>query len=419
MMKTQTIAPSQPIAARIRGPRRRSWRKFVPYVVLLGLIIAIATGLWPKPICVETATIIRGPLTVSVFEEGKTRVRHRYVISAPVAGFLYRVELRPGARLEVGKTVLATIEAQLSGFLDARASAEAEARVKAAEATKMQRRAELDRAKSALELANKDLARADALRKTGTIATQEWDTTENRVQMLTRELHASEFASHVADFEIAQAQAALIQAQPPALEKSEPTRIVAPVDGYVLNVYEESARVVASGMPIMEVGDPQDLEAEIELLSSDAVGVAPGADVSIEHWGGDSPLRGRVSIVEPGAFTKISALGVEEQRVKVRVDFVDPTPPGRDLGDRYRVEARIVTWHGDYVLQVPTGALFRRGNNWTTFIVKDGKARLREVEIAHNSGVDAEVRSGVSPGDMVIIHPPDTVHDGASVSADH
>jgi HlyD family secretion protein len=169
-------------------------------------------------------------------------------------------------------------------------------------------------------------------------------------------------------------------------------------------------------MPIMEVGDPQDMEAEIELLSNDAVGVAPGADVSIEHWGGDSPLRGRVSVVEPGAYTKISALGVEEQRVKVRVDFLDPTPPGRELGDRYRAEARIVTWRSDDVLQVPTGALFRRGNDWMTFAVKQGKARLRKVEIAHNNGVAAEVRSGLSEGEQVVIHPAETVHEDASVS---
>src|SRR5262249_32813618 len=229
----------------------------------------------------------------------------------------------------------------------------------ATQATKMQRKAELDRATAALDLANRELARADALRKTGAIATQEWDTAENRVQVLTRELHAAEFALHVADFEIAQAEASLKQAQHPESEKSEPLRILAPVDGYVLNVYEESARVVTPSMPIMEVGDLQDLEAEIELLSSDAVGVTPGADVSIEHWGGESPLRGRVSLVEPGAFTKISALGVEEQRVKVRVDFLDRIPAGRELGDRYRLEARIVTWHSDDVLQVPTGALFR------------------------------------------------------------
>jgi hypothetical protein len=206
-----------------------------------------------------------------------------------------------------------------------------------------------------------------------------------------------------------------MQAQHPESEKSGPLQILAPVDGYVLNVYEESAGVVTPSLPIMEVGYPQDLEAEIELLSSDAVGVAPGADVSIEHWGGDSPLRGRVSVVEPGAFTKVSALGVEEQRVKVRVDFLDSAPSG--LGDRYRVEARIVTWRGHNVLQVPTGALFRRGNDWMTFAARQGKAQLRKVEITHNNGVAAEVCSGLSEGDAVIIHPPDTVHDGVSILA--
>jgi len=418
-MKTKSIAPSQPMSSRRTRRRPGRLRKLIPYAVLVGLIVAIVAGMWPKPVRVETATITRAPLTVSVFEEGKTRIRHRYVISSAVAGFLNRVELRPGARIQAGKTVLAIVEAQMSGFLDARALAETEARVKAAEATKMQRSAELDRATAALDLANKELYRADALHKTGAIAAQEWDTAENRVQLLTRELHTAEFALHVADFEIAQARATLKQAQHPESDKSEPLRILAPVDGYVLNVYEESERVVTASTPIMEVGDTKDLEAEIELLSSDAVGVAPGADVSIEHWGGESPLRGRVSVVEPGAFTKISALGVEEQRVKVRVDFLDPTPPGRELGDRYRVEARIVTWHGDDVLQVPTGALFRGGNDWMTFAFKEGKARLRKVEIAHNNGIAAEVRSGLVQGDDVIIHPADTVHDGASVSADH
>jgi HlyD family secretion protein len=414
MMKTKGLASPPAVAPRgIQGQPKL--RNLIPYVILAGLAIAIVMALWPKPVRVETAAIRRGPLTVSVFEEGKTRIRHRYMISAPIAGFLNRVELRPGARIQMGKTVLAIIEAQLSGFLDARALAEAEARINVAQATKMQRKAELDRAVAALDLASKELARDDTLRKTGAIATREWDTAENRVQVLTRELHAAEFALHVADFEIAQAEASLKQAQRPATEKSEPLRILAPVDGYVLNVYEESARVVTPSMAIMEVGDLQDLEAEIELLSSDAVGVTPGADVSIEHWGGESPLRGRVSLVEPGAFTKISALGVEEQRVKVRVDFLDPIPPDRELGDRYRLEARIVTWHGNDVLQVPAGALFRHGNSWMVFVAKDSRAMLRKVEIVHNNGIAAEVLSGLAQGDAVIIHPPDAIHDGVPI----
>jgi HlyD family secretion protein len=413
-MKTSTA--SKPAASRTTRSQRGRWRKFVPYVIAVAILAAVVAGLRPKPITVETASVTRGPLLVTVFEEGKTRIRHRYVISPPVAGFLNRVELRAGAPIKAGETVLATIRAEPSGFLDPRTRAEAEARAKAAETTRMQRQAEVDRANASLELAGKEFTRADALRKTGAIATQQWDSAENRVQVLTRELRASEFALRVADFEVAQAHAALLQASEPTAEQSEPLKIISPVDGYVLNVYEESARIVTPATPIMEVGDPRDLEAEIELLSSDAVGVEPGADVSIEQWGGEAPLRARVSVVEPGAFTKISALGVEEQRVKVRVDFLDPMPPGRELGDRYRVEARIVTWRGVDVLQVPTGALFRRGSDWMAFVVENDKAVLRKVEITHNNGVAAEVGSGLSQDDVVIIHPPDAVKDGAAVA---
>jgi HlyD family secretion protein len=414
MMKTKRLSQVAPAAR--RGWSQR-WRKPIPYVVAGGIIIVVVAGFWPKPIRVEVGAVSRGSLIVSVYEEGKTRIRHRYVVSPPVAGFLRRVDLRPGAPIERGKTVLALVEPQMPGFLDARTLAQAKATLKAAEATKMQRQSEVGRAEAALDLANKDLTRADALRRSGAIAAQEWDADQNRVQMLTRGLHAAEFALRVAEFEVSQAQAALMQAQRSDTEKSEPVQILAPVDGYVLNVFEESARVVTPGMPIMEVGDPQDLEAQIELLSSDAVGVGPGAEVSIEHWGGETPLRGRVSVVEPAAFTKISALGVEEQRVMVRVDFVDSPPPGRDLGDRYRVEARIVTWRGDNVLQVPSAALFRHGNDWMTFVVRQGKARVQRVEITHNNGVAAQLLSGLSEGDSVIIHPPNNVREGVAVSS--
>jgi HlyD family secretion protein len=379
------------------------------------LLAAIVLGLWPKPIPVETAVVNRGPLTVSVLEEGKTRIRHRFAISPPVAGYLNRVALRAGAPIRAGETVLATIEAEQSGFLDPRTRAEAEARVKAAEASRQQRRSETDRARAALDLAQKDFARANELLQGKVISRQEWDTAENRVNLLSRELNAAEFALRVAGFELTQARATLVQLQSPEAGPSQRLPIVSPVDGYVLNVYEENARVIAAGTPIMEVGDPRDLEAEIELLSSDAVAVAPGAEVSIEQWGGEGNLRGRVSLVERGGFTKISALGVEEQRVKVRVDFLDSPPPGNELGDRYRVEARIATWHGEDVLQVPTGALFRRGGDWMTFVVAGGKAKLRKVEIAHNNGLAAEVLSGLAEGEVVIVYPPDSVADDSSV----
>jgi HlyD family secretion protein len=355
---------------------------------------------------------------VSVLEEGKTRIRHRYVISPPFAGLLERVELRAGAAIKAGETVLATIQPQPSSFLDPRSQAEAEARVKATDAARMQRSMQVERAKSALLLAEKEMARAKDLKQSGAIATKEWDTAESQVNVLTRELSAAEFAMQVAEFEFVQAQAVLVmQAKNPATDKVDAYKIVAPVNGYVLNVFEESSRVMTPGTPIMEVGDPNDMEAEIELLSSDAVGVQTGATVSIEQWGGDKPLRGRVTVIEPGGFTKISALGVEEQRVKVRVDLVEPLPPGRFLGDRYRVEARIITWHNDSVLQVPTGALFRRGSDWMTFLVDGGKARLSKVEILHNNGTAAEVVGGLTQGQSVIVHPPDAVAHGQAVRA--
>ena len=405
-----TPAPSRP---RPRGALRR----LVPFGLAAALLAAIVYGFLPKPVEVETAEVSTGPLVVSVLEEGKTRVRHRYTISPPIAGMLNRVELRAGAPIKKGETVLATIQPQLASFLDPRSRAEADARLKGAAAGKMRAQAEVERANEALTMAEKERARAAELKKKGAVSEKEFDAAENQAAMLARELRAAEFALQVAEFERVQAEAALQQSENPAGSESKPLQIPAPVDGYILNVAEESARAVAPGVPIMEVGDVADLEAEIELLSSDAVAVPVGADVSIEQWGGGKPLRGKVALVEPGGYTKISALGVEEQRVKVRVNFVDPIPPEHPLGDRYRVEARIVTWRADRVLQVPTGALFRRGGDWMTFLLDAGKARLAKVEIAHNNGVAAEVVSGLSEGQRILIHAPDTVADGSPVKA--
>lgn len=415
-MKTSSSTTSATTApARNRQRRPGAWRKFVPYAIGAALLVAIVAGLRPRPIEIETAIVATGPLTVTVLEEGKTRIRHRYVISPPVAGLLQRVPLRAGDKIEAGQTVLATMTAEPSSFLNPRARAEADARVKATEATKMQRETQVERARAALDLSQKELGRSKDLKKSGAIATREWDNAENQERMLGRELRTAEFALQVAEFERVQAVAALLQAQSSTPEQSEPLKIIAPVSGFVLNVYEENARIVTAGTPVMEVGDPADLEAEIELLSSDAVAVQNGAEVSIEQWGGDRPLRGKVIVIERGGFTKVSALGVEEQRVKVRVEFAEPLPPGVTFGDRYRVEARIVTWHSDSVLQIPTGALFRRGSDWMTFVLEAGKARLTKVEIGRNNGITAEVRSGVTQGQTVLLHAPDSVADGAAV----
>lgn len=396
--------------------KKRGWvGRLFPWLIGAGLVAAIGYGLKAKPLDVETGVVTRGPLVVSVIEEGKTRIRHRHVISPPIAGYLRRVELRAGAPIERGKTVLAVIEASSSAFLDPRTKAEAEARIKAAEAVKETRQADLDRADAALGLAIKQLERQEKLLKSGAAAVQEYDIAVADEQVRRREKNAAEFALRAAESDIEVARAALLQAQAPSAEEAKPIQIIAPVDGFVLNVYEESARPVTPGLAIMEVGDPKDLEAEIELLSSDAAGVAPGAEVSIEQWGGEQALRGKVTVVEPGGFTKISSLGVEEQRVKTRVDFLDPVPAGHSLGDRYRVEARIVTWKNDDVLLIPTGALFRRGNAWMTYRDDNGVARETKLSIGRNNGVFAQVLDGLGEGDRVILHPPDPVRDGLKV----
>lgn len=417
-MSKNNNAPRRNNRSRSARARFGSWiRKLLLLAFCLLIAAGIFIGLMPKPIPVDTAMIERGPLTVTVLEEGKTRIRHRYVISPPVSGYLNRVELRAGAPIEAGRTVLAVIDPEPSGFLDPRTRAQAEARLRVTEANVLQRQSEVERVREAVELAQRDFARADDLYASGTISREQWDAAETRVRLLERDLHTAEFAVRVAEFEVTQAQAMLAHLEFPEAQQAELYRIVAPVDGYVLNVYEESARIISAGTPIMEVGDPRDMEAEIELLSSDAVAVAPGAEVTIEQWGGEEPLRGRVTLVERGGFTKVSALGVEEQRVIVRVDFLDMPPEGRELGDRFRVEARIVIWHGDDVLKVPTGALFRRGNEWMVFVVQEDEARLKSVHIGRNDGLYAEVLSGLSENDRIIVYPPDEVADGSSVVA--
>jgi HlyD family secretion protein len=396
--------------------KRRNYRKAVPWIIGLAVVGAIIAGLRPKATPVEVAFVSKGPLTVSVLEEGKTRIRHRHTISPPVSGYLRRPELRAGAPVKAGETVLALVQAEAASLLNPRLSSEAEARVKAAEAMLEQRESDLERARSAADLAIKERTRTEALTKSGAASAREADRAETDAAMRSREVRSAEFARNVARFDLQQARAALLQAEGGQEPTGEPLKLIAPVNGFVLNVAEESARVVAAGTPIMEVGDPTDLEAEIELLSTDAAGVQPGAIVSIERWGGEKPLRGSVSLVEPAAFTKVSALGVEEQRVKVRVDFLDPLPRELLLGDRYRVEARIVTWHSDNTLRIPTGALFRRGGEWMCFTLERRKAQIRKVEIGHNNGVLAEVLSGVEEKTRVILHPPDAVSEGALVS---
>ena len=400
--------------AEVRGSRKPFALAKLAAIILVSAILALVfSSLLTKPMTVETDLVTRGALAVTVVEEGRTRIRNRYVVSANIAGFLQRVPVRAGDPVVAGQTLLATVRAASASFLDPRARAQAEAAVQSANAVCLQRNEQVNSAAAELDLGQRELARARRLKETGAIAVQALELAMNRVEVLEDQLASAKFALKVAGYELEQAKAALVHVEDERVDAGRLIEIRSPVTGCVLNVFEESARVVAADTPIMEVGNPKDLEVEVELLSTDAVNVKRGADVSIVRWGGDVPLRGNVVLVEPGAFLKVSALGIEEQRVKVRVNLVDL--PENVLGDRYRVEARITTWSNEDVLRIPSAALFRRGKDWMTFAVEKNRAKLTGVSIDHNNGNLAEVKNGLGEGQRVILYPADAIEDGASV----
>ncbi|RFC46418.1 MAG: HlyD family secretion protein [Verrucomicrobia bacterium] len=402
-----------PSADPVTSQKKQPVFPFLRWLTLLLLVAALAFNFRPKPLPVETAAAFEGPMDASVLEEGKTRIRNRYVISPPLAGMVRRTPLRAGDLVVQGQTLVAVIDPEPSELLSPRSRAQAEARVQSAEAALQQREADVARAASAADLASRERARADVLSRSGAISEQERDAAELGASMRNREWKAAEFSRDISRYELAQAQATL-RSGPLG---SAPLEITSPINGVVLNVFEENARSVAPGTPLLEVGDPSELEIEIELLSTDAAGVHLGAPVSIERWGGPDPLPAKVRLVEPAAFTKTSALGVEEQRVRVLVDFNATLPLSPKLGDRFRVEGRIQTWHSNRVLQVPAGALFRRGVVWKCFTLSGGAARLQELKVGHQNGQTAEILSGLAAGEAVIVHPPDAVREGLRVQA--
>jgi HlyD family secretion protein len=388
-------------------------------LVLVGLAVLALLVLAFRPAAVpaETARVARGPMRVTVDHEGRTRIRERYVVSAPLAGQLGRVTLKPGARVEQDKTPLAVIEPTDPALLDERARAQAEARVKSAESQRHQAKANLVRAQAAAELTQRDLARARESAATNSIAPQDLDAAVLREQMAAGELRAAQFAVQTATFDENQAKAALLRTRPRSPGDPEQWRfeIPSPITGKVLRVFQESAAVVAPGTRLLELGDPTDLEVEIDLLSTDAVKVRPGMRVLLEHWGGEGSLNARVRLVEPAGFLKVSALGVEEQRVWVIADLTDPREKWQALGDAYRVEARVLIWEENDVMKVPAGALFRRGGEWAVFRLANGRAELRLVRIGRMNGLEAQVLEGLTEGDEVIVHPSDRIADGTRV----
>lgn len=397
-----------------------TWIKRVfMFLAAAALCAAIVYAFLPKPIGVDTGLVTRGPMQVTVDEDGKTRIKDRYIVSSPAAGELLRVDLRAGDPVQAGKTLLATLEPADPSLLDVRQQAESQARVKGAEAARRRAETQIRQVEASAEHAEAEYRRYKELSKKGSATVEQFEQAELERRTRQEELRAAQFALQVADFELEQARAGLIRSFPRENASAESWRldIHSPIDGRVLRVFQESAAVVQPGTQLMELGDPENLEAVIDVLSSDAVKISPGAKVRLEHWGGDHPLEGRVRLVEPSGFTKVSSLGVEEQRVNVIIDLADSSARREALGDAFRVEARIVVWESSDALKLPASALFRRGRDWAVFVVEESRAVLRVVEVGARNDLEAQVLKGLREHDVVIVHPSDRVADGLAVTA--
>lgn len=374
----------------------------------------IALGFAPRAVPVDLVEVRRGPLAVTVEEEGKTRVRERYLVSAPVAGYLRRIGVEAGDPVARGQ-VLAVIDPARSVALDPRTRAEASARESAARAALAAAEENARAAAATARLAQQERARAETLRQSNFVSEQALDNTRTAESQAQAAARAAEHNVRVARFELETARAALASSARLQGGAAEALEVRAPVAARVLKLAHESEGAVVAGEPLLEIGDPDSLEVEVEVLSNHAVKLAPGSKVILDRWGGERSVAGRVRVVEPSGFTKISALGVEEQRVRVIVDFSAPREAWKRLGDGYRVEARFVLWEGENVLQVPTSALFRQGQGWAVFVLDGRRVRVAPVEVGQRAGLATEVLAGVAAGDRIVAHPDETIEDGVRV----
>jgi HlyD family secretion protein len=395
-----------------------SWRRlwfWLPAFIALAAVLA-----WlfrPQPVAVDLATVARGPLQVSVSDDGETRVRDMFVVSAPLAGHMRRIELEAGDSVVAGETIVARIEPSDPSFLDRRSEAEVRAGIRASEAARAHAAAELRRARAERDFAITELTRYEGLAASRTISQNDLESARRRARTAEAAVDEAVAGLRVRESELEQAKARLMAPGRSADRRADCDCVTvrSPVSGSVLQVLAESEGIVASGTPLLEIGDPGKLEVVTDLLSTEAVKVRTGQRALIERWGGENALEGVVRRVEPYGFTKISALGVEEQRVKVVIDIIEPAEHWRTLGHGYRVEPRILLWESQDVLQLPLSALFRNGKEWAVFVQRDGRARLQPVAIGHMNGIDAEVLNGVAAGDRVVVHPSDRVSDGARI----
>lgn len=394
--------------ARSWGRRLRPWLTGgVAVVVVIGLVLALR----PAPIQVDVMTVTKGPITVTVDEDGVARVRDRYTVSVPLNGRLDRLDLHPGDTVAAGD-IVARVAPVGPPLLDARSKTEAESRLAAARAAVRQADGAVRRAEDAHTYVADLLEKQKQLADGGVVPVADLDRAVLAERSAAEDLRSAKFGAQIAAYEVAAIEAALGRG---AVATDEQLEIHSPIAGRVLKVFVQSEGVAGIGTPILELGDPNALEIAVDVLTTDAVHITPGAKVTLDGWGGED-LEGHVRLVEPSAFTRLSALGVEEQRVNLIIDLDGDEARWTALGDGWRVEAHVLVWRVDDAVVAPSSALFRDAGQWVVFRVEGGKAVRRPVEVGRKSGLDAEILSGLAPGDTVVVYPGDAVHDGTSVA---
>jgi HlyD family secretion protein len=380
------------------------------------IVLLIIWGFLPSAISVNTDQAEVAPLEVTIEEEGKTRVTDRYTISAPVTGYILRIPFEVGDTVTAGQKLF-DIQ-PVPDLISARQREVAQAQLEAAKARLKQANENLDLALEEKRIADVELQRIQNLYEAGIGTEQGLDEAKLAARRAAAQKASAEFSVSVAEHEIQAAQSTLKTFQTSG--QKEEIAIAAPVSGSLLQIHKKSEGTIQAGAPILEMGDPYSLEIKVDLLSTDAVKVEPGTKVRIKRWGNDRILHGIVRRVEPSGYTRISALGVEEQRVPVIVDLVSPRDQWERLGDGFRVVAEFIIWQGDNVLQVPSSSLFRiRGDQWALFVVDDGTARVREVESGHQSGLRMQITDGLKEGETVITHPDERIEEGTRVEIDN
>ncbi|HEX5521067.1 MAG TPA: efflux RND transporter periplasmic adaptor subunit [Longimicrobiaceae bacterium] len=400
------MPPSATPGQRRLGPRTRRRLTWAAAVLAIGILLFL--WLRPSPLAVDAARVTRGPLTVTVDEEGATRVRERFTIAAPVGGRLERIALEAGDAVAAGQVV-----ARLAPVpLDVPSREQAQARVRAAEAQHSEAVARAQQARATLEQTRRETARTQELEEAGAESRERREIAELALSNAARDYTAAQDRVQAASAQVDAARAALAGASPTSTSPGTTIAVRAPTGGRVLRVLEPSERVVPSGTPLLDLANARALEVVADVLSSDAVRIRPGNRVVIDDWGGTAPLEGTVQHIEPAAFTRVSALGVEEQRVNIIIALAEAP---MSLGDGYRVEAHIVVWEAGSALRVPISALFRHGEGWEVFVVAGGRAQLRSVELGERGAEQAEVRGGLAEGDRVVVYPSDQLRDGARV----